>query len=84
MILKLFSNKSQLDGSDRLEYLIGNSNDRNLSKEAETNTHARTTGSAVIDADDLLTFALFGKDEPTLPKEKLDEIRRYAEYIKNK
>ena len=41
-------------------------------------------GSPVIDADDLLSFALFGKNEPTLPKEKLDEIRRYAEYIKNK
>lgn len=67
-----------------VDYLIGNSNDRNLSKEAETKTHARTLGNAVIDADDLLTFALFGKDEPTLPREKLDEIRRYAEYIKNK
>lgn len=66
-----------------VDYLIGNSNDRNLSKEAETKTHARTSGSPVIDADELLSFALFGKGEPTLPKEKLDEIRRYAEYIKN-
>ena len=66
-----------------VDYLIGNENDINPSMGAETKTNARTSGSRVIDADDLLSFVLFGKDEPTLPKEKLDEIRRYAEYIKN-
>lgn len=35
-------------------------------------------------SDDLLTFALFGRDAPVLSREKLNEIREYARFVKDR
>ena len=47
----------------------------------------KTPSGANTDAlteDELLAFALFGSDYKSISVEKLAEIRRYAEFIKNK
>lgn len=47
----------------------------------------KTPSGANTDAlteDELLAFALYGMEYKSIPKEKLAEIRRYAEFIKDK
>ena len=76
-----------------IEYLLGKSDSRywpydprnkQLDEMAE---EEKAPSGAEIDAlteDELLAFALFGSDYKSISVEKLAEIRRYAEFIKDK
>ena len=44
----------------------------------------KTAPGEEMSGDELLAFALYGMEYKSIPKEKLAEIRRYAEFIKDK
>ena len=51
---------------------------------SETNPETKTAPGEEMSGDELLVFALYGMEYKSIPKEKLAEIRRYAEFIKDK
>ena len=60
-----------------VDYLLGGEEKR---QEVETNKSPDNGMSG----DELLAFALYGMEYKSIPKEKIAEIRRYAEFIKDK
>lgn len=68
-----------------VDYLLGGGGEEKAAPAgAEEEKPRNETAQGTNKEDGLLNFALFGAFEPTLSKEKLDEIRRYAEYVKNR
>ena len=47
-------------------------------------SETKTVPGEELSGDELLAFALYGTEYKTIPQEKLAEIRRYAEFIKDK
>ena len=66
-----------------VDYLLGGGEEKPIGEEkSEVDTNKAPDNG--MSGDELLAFALYGMEYKSIPKEKLAEIRRYAEFIKDK
>ena len=65
------------------DYMIG-ADDNSVQMEEAEKTKENKAPDNGMSGDELLAFALYGMEYKSIPKEKLAEIRRYADFIKDK
>lgn len=65
-----------------IDYLLGGTKENQTAEEPNTKTNNAPDNG--MSGDELLAFALYGTEYKSISKEKLAEIRRYAEFIKDK